>query len=152
MFKAPLEKVDETICYVLDTRDIRFIGSLLARIQLVEDPAREETNRDRLSVAVNAFRLAQNDVDQVRRRVDQVGLGRHFLDISARRRVAFTLSPWYQATVPYLSGFYGVCIATLSRRLTGEMGVLKEEMSQRSSDDDYSSDEDIISSGSSDSF
>ena len=151
MFKAPLEKVDETICYVLDTRDIRFIGDLLARIQLVEEPAREEANRARLSVAVNAFKLAQKDVDQVRRCVERAGLGGHLRDISARRRVAFRLSPWYQMTLPYLSGFYGACITTLSRRRTGEMGLSDEEMSQQSSDGDYSGDEDI-SRGSSDSF
>jgi hypothetical protein len=108
-FGATLEMVDETICHILDTRDIRVITEVAARQQLEEDLQRMQASQARLSAAVEALKLAQEDAETVRHRVLQADLRFHWDDILTRRRNAFKSTPLYKRALPVLANYYNTC-------------------------------------------
>jgi hypothetical protein len=104
-----LEKIDETLCSVTDTRDIRFIGEVLARIRYGHDALQLRASYKQLLTAIAAFEGADDDLNRLRHGLDRGGLKSRFDKISAIRRKAFKRSAFYEATLPQLMEYHKAC-------------------------------------------
>jgi len=92
-----VDELNRQICQLLDTKDIRLIEEILARV---------ETSRQRVRTTMNASRLARDHATDLRNSVHALGLLPHFDVIATRRRKAFKSSPFYQLTLPHLKKYF----------------------------------------------
>jgi hypothetical protein len=104
-----LEAVDKSVCRIMDTRDIRFIDEVLARLRFGDDLARLQASYNYLKGAVTELKLAETFADQIRVQFEETELAAHFCDILSRQRKAFQLTDLYRITLPYMLTYYDAC-------------------------------------------